>query len=191
MLDLQFAPDDRFLLSVGRDRRWALFERTGPAQYQPYRCKKEAHARLIWRAAWAPSASKFATVSRERDLSVKIWAVPPPAAHDHDHDQEAEGDLIAPLVAFGYKKTPATAVTFLREDALLVGFETGALALWSAGGELLTEVAETLAHGAQVTRVLAMRERDGEGEGEGEGEEQQVATGSADGSVRVFAVKWK
>ena len=79
---LQFSDDDRFLLSVGRDRQWTVFERRegdggrGNDDAGPYQIRSsnpKGHSRMIFDAAWAPrtAARCFATASR--DKSVKIW----------------------------------------------------------------------------------------------------------------------
>ncbi|KAJ1899352.1 Elongator subunit elp2 [Coemansia sp. IMI 209127] len=91
---LRFSPPaptaDRYLLSVSRDRSWALYERQphadptrppdGTETYGcatgPYRLvarQQKAHMRIVWDAAWAPDARFFATASR--DKTVKLWPV--------------------------------------------------------------------------------------------------------------------
>ncbi|KAJ2077200.1 Elongator subunit elp2 [Coemansia sp. RSA 988] len=76
---LRFSPPgpdvvgDRYLLSVSRDRSWALFERNGDT-YALARHRRAAHARIVWDAAWAPDARFFATASRDR--SVRLWPAP-------------------------------------------------------------------------------------------------------------------
>lgn len=70
---LRFSHDDRYLLSVSRDRSWTVFEKT-PKGYGILRRWQKAHARILWDAAWAPPGSEFfATASR--DKTVKLWTV--------------------------------------------------------------------------------------------------------------------
>ena len=72
---LRFSPDDNLLLSVGRDRQWAIFERvsTGSTEYKLKLSDLKGHSRMILDAAWAPGASgAFATAGR--DKSVKLWS---------------------------------------------------------------------------------------------------------------------
>ncbi|KAJ6120213.1 Elongator complex protein 2 [Penicillium sp. IBT 18751x] len=74
--DLSFSDDDRYLLSVGRDRQWAVFVRSvqDPTTFIKYASNPKGHSRMILGAAWAPSTATqpvFATAGR--DKSVKIW----------------------------------------------------------------------------------------------------------------------
>ncbi|KAJ3153042.1 Elongator subunit elp2 [Geranomyces michiganensis] len=69
---IRFSPDDRFILTVGRDRGWALFMLTQDGQsYQLYTSNPKAHARIIWDGAWTHDGRIFATGSR--DKTVKFW----------------------------------------------------------------------------------------------------------------------
>ncbi|KAJ6145170.1 Elongator complex protein 2 [Penicillium chermesinum] len=58
--DLAFSGDDKYLLSVGRDRQWALFSRSDqdPNIFSSYSSNPKGHSRMILGAAWAPSADK-------------------------------------------------------------------------------------------------------------------------------------
>jgi elongator complex protein 2 len=74
--NLSFSDDDQYLLSVGRDRQWAVFVRSDqdPTTFNKYATNPKGHSRMILGAAWAPAASTepvFATAGR--DKSVKIW----------------------------------------------------------------------------------------------------------------------
>lgn len=72
---LRFSADDQLLLSVGRDRQWAVFQRVGEgkAEYKLLEQNLKGHSRMILDAAWAPGEGKvFATAGREK--TVKIWA---------------------------------------------------------------------------------------------------------------------
>lgn len=79
---LRFSGDDRYLLSVGRDRQWAVFEKRevekeGEMGYALLQAEPKGHTRMILDGSWAPVVEGqpriFATAGR--DKSVKIWAV--------------------------------------------------------------------------------------------------------------------
>ncbi|KAF7332178.1 Elongator complex protein [Mycena kentingensis (nom. inval.)] len=68
---IAFSPDDRFLLSVSRDRSWRLFElNQSETGYAPVAADK-SHGRIIWDCAWTKEGDIFATASR--DKTVKLW----------------------------------------------------------------------------------------------------------------------
>ncbi|KAK0652242.1 RNA polymerase II elongator-like protein [Cercophora newfieldiana] len=79
---LRFSPDDKYLLSVGRDRQWAVSvrdttdakegeERQMEKGYTLHQSNAKGHTRMILDAAWAPRGEVFATAGR--DKMVKIW----------------------------------------------------------------------------------------------------------------------
>ncbi|CAN9238999.1 unnamed protein product [Alternaria alternata] len=72
---LQFSPDDKYLLSVGRDRQWVIWERSDePSLYTLKYSNPKGHSRMILGAAWTPlEVPTFMTAGR--DKSVKIWQI--------------------------------------------------------------------------------------------------------------------
>ena len=74
---MAFAKDDHYLLSVGRDRQWALFERDAN-QVEVYalkHCNPKGHSRMILGVCWAPLESGRVFATAGRDKTVKLWAV--------------------------------------------------------------------------------------------------------------------
>ena len=131
---LRFAPpDDRFLLSVGRDRQWAVFERRddGPgAAYALRQANPKGHTRMILDCAWAPvkpETGRRAFATAGRDKLVKIWAAAEVVA--------GEGTPAFELVVTVAQEHPVTAVDFLWRSSsqghlvLAVGSEAGKLSL--------------------------------------------------------------
>jgi len=132
---LRFSADDQFLLSVGRDRQWAVFQRVGEgkAEYKLLEQNLKGHSRMILDAAWAPGEGKvFATAGREK--TVKIWA-----------RDETEFTCRTTIT----EEHPVTAVDFM--DALMcdgkaylaVGTEVGRLRIYAVdvkGDYSVTEV---------------------------------------------------
>lgn len=70
--DMQFSPDDKYLLSVGRDRQWAIWERNGEGQYALKTSNPKGHTRMILGASWA-ALEKPTFLTAGRDKTVKIW----------------------------------------------------------------------------------------------------------------------
>lgn len=72
---LQFSPDDKYLLSTGRDRQWVLWERNEQSSlYALKHSNLKGHTRMILGAAWTPfEQPTFLTAGR--DKSVKIWQI--------------------------------------------------------------------------------------------------------------------
>lgn len=79
---MKFSPDNQYLLSVGRDRRWSIFENhTLPTLADDIICNYELigttdkkngiHSRIIWTCDWSHDSKTFATGSR--DAKVVIW----------------------------------------------------------------------------------------------------------------------
>ena len=74
---LSFSSDDRYLVSVGRDRQWAIFERD-VIRLEGYLLKHsnpKAHSRMILDACWAPLEAGRVFATAGRDKAVKIWSI--------------------------------------------------------------------------------------------------------------------
>lgn len=76
---VKFSHNDKYLLSISRDRLWSLFERVESDDdtttvVDPYKlvASNKSHARILWDCSWANDDSLFATGSR--DKTVKIWS---------------------------------------------------------------------------------------------------------------------
>ncbi|KAI0471099.1 RNA polymerase II Elongator subunit [Xylariaceae sp. FL0804] len=132
-------PTDRMLLSVGRDRQWAVFERvadddrdggdgkdddgkdddgdddrSGRYSYKLLQANPKGHSRMILDAAWAPAtagAAVFATAGR--DKQVKIWRREEPAAGTAAAAAAAGMFVCVTTLA---ETHPVTAVDFLPQQ---------------------------------------------------------------------------
>ena len=69
---LAFSPDDRLLLSVSRDRTWAVYapQSDGIKWTKVAQSDKRTgiHTRIIWSGAWSPDSRYFATASRDKKV---------------------------------------------------------------------------------------------------------------------------
>lgn len=72
---LRFSNDDQYLLSVGRDRQWAIFEKNclNPEKYTLKDSNPKGHARMILGASWAPLQNPRIFATASRDKAVKLW----------------------------------------------------------------------------------------------------------------------
>ncbi|KAF7977653.1 hypothetical protein HWV62_3080 [Athelia sp. TMB] len=119
---IAFSPDDRFVLSVSRDRTWRLFENKDGAGFMPIAADK-SHARIIWDCAWTFEGDAFATASR--DKTVRIWKL----------DETESSARWAPVATLKAKEA-ITAIAFTAADhegkrRLAVGLETGEILIYS------------------------------------------------------------
>lgn len=74
---LRFSPTDKYLLSVGRDRQCAVFERAADEslEYTLLSSNPKAHTRMILDCAWAPVAAGHVFLSAGRDKNINVWKV--------------------------------------------------------------------------------------------------------------------
>jgi elongator complex protein 2 len=71
---LQFSVDDKYLLSVGRDRQWVVWHKNDEGVYELKYNNLKGHSRMILGCSWAGlTEPTFATAGR--DKSVKIWQI--------------------------------------------------------------------------------------------------------------------
>lgn len=124
---LRFSLDDKYLLSVGRDRQWVVFERDAGdlTQYKHLHANPKGHSRMILDAAWAPCETPaFATAGR--DKLVRLWKG---EKGDNGQIQFTQSGSISCGV-------PVTAVDFLPQVLagrclLAIGTEDGRVELYS------------------------------------------------------------
>ncbi|MCJ1385927.1 hypothetical protein MMC17_009051 [Xylographa soralifera] len=117
---IRFSADDKMILSVGRDRQWAIFAREDRQHnYAMIASNTKGHSRMILSASWAPLAYGRAFATAGRDKVVKIWAT-------QGDEFKCKTIIQAP--------SPVTSVDFFpralgNEVILAVGAENGDLVL--------------------------------------------------------------
>ncbi|KII94803.1 hypothetical protein PLICRDRAFT_33611 [Plicaturopsis crispa FD-325 SS-3] len=167
---IAFSPDDRYVLTVSRDRSWRLFETHAEEGFIPVAADK-SHARIIWDCAWAHEGDVFATASR--DKTVKIW-----------HRRDDKWMAIATIKA----KDAATAVAFNPRDKhgrrrLAIGLETGEVLIYcnaptSEDQWTLEYTMDSKAAHVDHVHQIAWRPTQ-------DGAPQELATCSEDGTLKV------
>jgi len=179
---LRFAPQDRFLLSVGRDRQWAIFARDQDGSgYTLLQSNPKGHTRMILDAAWAPVGDVFATAGR--DKLVKIWV---------SGKEEGEGFGLGLALS---QEHPVTALDFWpapRADGTLllaVGTETGRLFVLSVkvGEDGVVTVTETVQLRHELCLPKAVMQLAWRLVKEKEGK-KELAVAGEDGSLRIYTI---
>ncbi|KAF5363599.1 hypothetical protein D9756_000686 [Leucocoprinus leucothites] len=171
-----FSPDDRFVLSVSRDRTWHLFELKGDQGYV-FAAAEKPHARIVWDCGWSAEGDVFATASR--DKLVKIWK---------------QDDKKWTTIATIKMPSPATAVDISPVNAdqrrkMAVGLEDGTVQIFSNIPSDLTSwrldatIDTDLAHVSQIHR-LSWRPAAKDNKGVTE-----LASCSEDGTLKVLIIQ--
>lgn len=188
---IEFSPNDRYMVSVSRDRHMIVYEQQqvdDKITYDPV-IRQKGHDRIIWTCSWTHDSTMFATGAR--DQIVKIWSVV-------DYRQNQRLTLVHQLPEF---KQSVTAVAFANTDAsnvdnnkyrylIAVGLEDGSISLWNAPAsddpsglkwEQLLEVDNKLTHCEAVKRLRFRTVIPGRS--------WQLLSCSTDWSVRLFDVE--
>lgn len=176
---LQFSPDDKYLLSVGRDRQWVIWQRSEePSLYTQKYSNPKGHSRMILNCAWTPlEQPTFLTAGR--DKSVKIWQI----VND-------EVQLMGTVTVNASVTAVASSARVVRGAIWFAfGTETGEIGIASARADGL-DAAEVNMIGVDIAPAKTINQivwRPGRGEEQG----QQIAVATDDSSVRVYNVAAK
>lgn len=114
---LRFSGDDQYLLSVGRDRQWAVFERDKdrPENYLLRHSNPKGHSRMILNCSWASTDAGRIFATAGRDKTVRIWTL---------QDEKFE---CSATIALGSAATAVDVAQQVVRGALVIasGAETG------------------------------------------------------------------
>jgi elongator complex protein 2 len=171
---LQFSCDDRYLLSVGRDRQWVVWERTADAGYELRYSDPKGHSRMILGASWtALQQPTFLTAGR--DKIVRIWQLT-------DQEMVLKGSAMAIEAVTAVACSPN-----ISQGRLWFAFGTDAGKIYVCFAETkrLDEVTTTnitvdMAPAKTINQIAWRPARSGS--------EQQIAVASDDSSVRIFTI---
>ncbi|CAK7205960.1 Elongator subunit elp2 [Sporothrix eucalyptigena] len=179
---LRFSGDDRFLLSVGRDRQWAVFGRAEGSTYTLAQHNGKAHSRMILDCAWAPTVDArrvFATAGR--DKTVKVWLSTPDSPL---FVLAATVNELEPVTAVDFLWRPTTKTT-TPQLVLAVGTESGRLAVLTLDAATLkVNSRQDIGSGALLSEAvlqLAWRPKTADDTADAD-----LAIAGDDGSLRVF-----
>ncbi|KAK0087867.1 hypothetical protein PV325_013856 [Microctonus aethiopoides] len=123
---IAFSPNDKLLVSVSRDRRWALYccvdDDNEKMMYNLVGMSSKdnpLHTRIIWCCAWTHDSKYFATGSR--DGKIGIWTI----------ESQQNSNDIKLITSLDFGEASVTAIAFASEFAslntyvLAIGFDDG------------------------------------------------------------------
>ncbi|KFB45727.1 AGAP006889-PA-like protein [Anopheles sinensis] len=179
---LSFAPNDRLLLAVSRDRTFSVYEREqdGGDFKQVMRSDKTngVHTRIIWCCDWSHDSETFVTGSR--DGKAVAWSRP------HAEGTDGQRGCFTSNRVLELKNESITAVAFgrkkLADDRYLVavGLEKGIIKLYALGQwNLLLNIDQSYAQHQTVQRLSFRPHVD----------DHQLASCGDDGLVRVYSIE--
>lgn len=127
---MKFSPDDRYLLSVGRDRKWSIFERNADKtalQFTLISCSDKTngiHTRIIWTCDWTHNSAIFATGSRDGKLVA--W-------NRSETNSNTSLGCYKSISAFEMKKESITAIAFAKQGEYYaaIGLESGRIEIFT------------------------------------------------------------
>ncbi|XP_005184039.1 elongator complex protein 2 [Musca domestica] len=157
---MRFSPNGQYLLSVSRDRRWSLFERSVSSEEKVAQYKLTAttdktngiHTRIIWSCDWSHDNKYFVTSSREG--KVVVWC-------NEGESNNSSLNGWKSLDVLELKHESITAVTFAQtlhtngSYIVALGCESGFVYIYSFDGKwnLLLTMNTSQSHHLTVKRL--------------------------------------
>lgn len=174
---IAFSHDDKYILSVSRDRTWRLFE-ASDVGYVALKAEKP-HARIVWDCAWAKEQYIFATASR--DKTVKVWDM---------RNVDAEKQI--PSITIKTKE-PVTSVAISEPEddrhLLAIGLENGEILIYTSPVENPTVWEQQLSIDNSIGHVKHIHRMAWRPCGERKPGSYQLASCGEDGSLRLIRIQ--
>lgn len=175
---LRFSPDSRYLLSVCRDRKWAVWERNFDDNTFTLKYTDEKpHSRIIWDGEWAPLEFGNVFLTTSRDRKVKVWSL-----------ETSESNAFS-MLHFIKLNSPITAISIYNKVInnkliVAVGLETGEIFIYnyskSDGFELISQFEQYITPSDRIERLRWSNWVDND--------KLLLASASLDQSCRIYSI---
>lgn len=181
VVQLEFSPDDKFLVAVSRDRHVSVFSivsSSPPTGGLIFRNK--GHSRIVWSCSWAHDSSFFATGSRDRRVVVwrRVDKADGPSSFVKDSALPTFAKSVTAVALF-----PQHPQAKLGRHYMCVGMENGLIEIWCSSTERpaaeSVEVGKSSSAAATPTRKVQPA-GDGEAASDGEGQDDDVVNAAAE-----------
>ncbi|AET41199.1 Elongator subunit ELP2 Ecym_7373 [Eremothecium cymbalariae DBVPG len=182
---LKFSRDNRYLLSVSRDRRWAVWERNFETNtFQFSSGHEKPHSRIIWDCDWMPLEFGDAFVTVSRDKTIKLWR----SNKRMDIRDSSNGDNgyeLEQSLRLGEAVTAVSVYSQLVEGkvAIAMGCESGAIHIYTYSGKNFDKVVELDTKITPADRINRIRWNPVEKDGL-----LFIGVGSLDTSTRIYSI---
>ncbi|AQZ11640.1 ELP2 (YGR200C) [Zygosaccharomyces parabailii] len=173
---LKFSDDNKYLLSVSRDRQWGIWERDFENQtFNLIHKNAKAHTRIIWDCDWAPSEYGQTFFTASRDKTVKAWS----------YDAIPSTFVVENTVKFTLPVTAISVYKKVHNDKLIVavGLEDGSMYMYKyspAGFELMEQLNGNITPADKITRMRCSHSQ--------RNEKLYLAVSSCDNSTRIYSL---
>lgn len=181
---MEFSPNDQYLLAVSRDRQFSVFKRSEDEKvpFELVQIQKQAHKRVLWSCSWAHDSNYFATGSKEKLDSLKVWNFDSDQSKWIEHSNIKKGVKNATAVAFF-----PSLVLNSTSLALVIGEDSGEISIWSKPYSLsATEWTLALKFPVYYSHSQTVRRLKFKETSRSESDEYHLATCSNDSTVRIF-----
>ncbi|KAK5167827.1 Elongator subunit elp2 [Saxophila tyrrhenica] len=181
---LSFSPDDKYLLSVSRDRGWYVYERdaTDSKTFTKFCSNLKGHSRMILDCSWAPQDVDYVFATAGRDKTVKLWKLVDGKA---DLVQSIAVDVAVTAVA--YHESTVQSVAYIAH-----GTEDGSISILQVDKQelqlLSTTVIDTSISPSAAVNALRWRPGTTNINGAKQDGPLQLAAASDDTSVRIYDI---
>jgi len=183
---LAFSPHpQRFLLSVGRDRQWTVFQQDegNTGTWNVFQSLQKAHSRMILDGAWSPVSGNPFFATAGRDKLVKLW-----------HLAKGASEHLFETIS---RRSAITAISFTCDQdknlaCLVVGEEDGLISfhVFDLRNGVSLQKSWDLDVFSCAAKAITRAQWRPRSEDDPVREPMKLAIAAADGSVRILKVSW-